>query len=82
MKYLVSYDLNKQGQNYSGLTTRLKNGYAAKPILLSQWVTKNTSWNALQIRNDLKGYIDSNDRLLVSGLDGADWAGYNLSSNP
>jgi hypothetical protein len=43
----------------------------------SQWALA-TTWTAVQLRDDLKGYIDANDRLLVVQV--ADWASFNLMS--
>lgn len=72
--YLISYDLDKPGQNYEGLITRLKQ-HGAFRVLFSQWALQ-TTWTAVQLRDDLKAYIDSNDRLLVTQV--ADWASYRL----
>ncbi len=68
--FLISYDLDKPGQKYEGLIARLKE-HGAVRVLLSQWALK-TSWTAVQLRDDFKRYIDSNDRLLVTQV--ADWA--------
>lgn len=67
-KYMVSYDLVKPGKDYTNLINRLKQHGAVK-ILLSQWVIR-TTWTAAQLRDDLQQHIDSNDRLLVTGLTG------------
>jgi CRISPR/Cas system-associated endoribonuclease Cas2 len=66
--YLISYDLDKPGQNYSGLIDRLKQLGAVK-ILYSEWVLRTTS-TAVQLRDDLKRFIDANDMLLVVALTG------------
>lgn len=64
--FIVSYDLRKQGQDYSWLINRIKqySGYAK--LLESLWVVNVGTWWALEIANDLKQYIDSNDGLFVS----------------
>jgi len=72
--FLISYDLDKPGQNYDGLIARLKQ-HGAFRVLLSQWALAST-WTAAQLRDDLKTYIDANDRILVTVI--ADWASYNL----
>ena len=72
--YLISYDLDKPGQNYERLIARMKQ-LGAFHVLLSQWALA-TTWTAIQLRDDLMQYIDSNDRLLVTGI--SDWAFYNL----
>lgn len=74
---LVSYDLDKPGQNYERLITRLKE-HGAFRVLLSQWALK-TTWTPVQLRDDLKSYIDANDRLLITEV--ADWASYNLMAS-
>ena len=76
--YLISYDLDKPGQDYSRLINRLEQ-YGAVRILYSEWVLK-TTWTAVQLRNDLQTYIDSNDLLLVVGLSGeAAWTSLMIS---
>ena len=67
-KYMICYDLLKPGKDYEPLIARLKQ-WGANKILYSQWVLR-TEQNAVQIRDDLKKFIDGNDRLLVSGLTG------------
>lgn len=76
--YMVSYDLDKPGQDYEKLIKRLKE-HGAVRILLSQWALR-TNWSAIQLRDDLKGYIDGNDRLLVSELMG-EWASWNIMAS-
>ena len=72
--FLVGYDLDKPGQNYTRLTTRLEQ-LGAFRVLMSEWALKSAA-TAIQIRDDLKSYIDSNDRLLVTEV--GDWAATNL----
>jgi hypothetical protein len=72
--YLISYDLDKPGQNYEQLIARLK-AHGAFRVLMSQWAL-GTNWNAKQLRDDLAPYIDSNDRLLVTQV--TDWASWNI----
>ena len=66
--YLISYDLDKPGQEYEPLTNRLKQLGAVK-VLYSEWVLKTTA-TAVDIRHDLMRFIDSHDMLLVVGLTG------------
>jgi hypothetical protein len=41
-----------------------------------------TELNCVQVRDDLKGYIDQNDELLVAELSGtAAWMGFNKSGS-
>ncbi len=73
MKYLISYDLDKPGQNYTGLISDLQRSGAVR-VLKSAWVI-NTSWSAVQIRDWVKQRTDSNDRVVVTELD--NWAAHN-----
>jgi hypothetical protein len=72
--FLISYDLDKPGQNYDKLINRLKE-HGAFRVLFSQWALK-TTWTAVELRDDLKTYMDSNDRLLVTEV--ASWASWRL----
>ena len=72
--YLISYDLDKPGQNYERLTARLKQLQAVR-VLMSQWALKS-AYDAKELRDDLKRYVDSNDRILITEI--RDWASYNL----
>ncbi len=64
--YLVSYDLDKPGQDYPALIKRLEE-FLAKRILFSQWLMVHTA-TPEAIRNDLQRFIDKNDRILVVEL--------------
>jgi hypothetical protein len=77
MRYIVSYDLNKQGQDYTSLTDELKR-FGAKKVLYSQWVLRHNSTTCANLRDHFWKFMDSNDRLLVTELDGSGWAGMNL----
>jgi hypothetical protein len=61
--YLISYDLDKPEQNYSGLLGRLRE-LKAQRFLYSEWFLINAA-NSEQIRDDLLRFIDNNDRILV-----------------
>ena len=63
MYYLVTYDLNKSGQNYDGLISAIKK-YPYCKALYSAWFIKSSS-SADSISADLSKHIDSNDNLLV-----------------
>ena len=78
--YLISYDLDKPGQDYPRLITELERLGAAR-ILYSEWIFRSTS-PAVQIRDWLKSFIDSNDMLLVVALTGeAAWTGLMVSGD-
>lgn len=74
----VSYDLPKPGQDYPSLTTALKN-LGAKKILQSHWVLRSAS-TAVELREHLKPFIDSNDRLFVDQI--SEWASHKTLATP
>jgi CRISPR-associated endonuclease Cas2 len=74
--HVVSYDLDKPGQNYPLIVKRLEQ-IGAKRIQFSQWMLKNTA-TATALRDDLAKYIDENDRLLVVDVTNAPMAWHNL----
>lgn len=84
MVYMVSYDLNapETRDSYRDLIAHLTE-LGFRRVLFSQWVV---DWvgptTATIIRDVLWTDMDPNDRLLVTCLDSADWAGYNLMVNP
>ena len=78
-KYLISYDLDKPGQEYHRLIKELERLGAIR-VLYSQWVFRTTS-TAVQIRDYLRSFIDSNDMLLVVALTGeAAWTSLMVSN--
>lgn len=77
MKYMISYDLLKPGQDYQTLYDELERFNAVR-ILDSQWILDHNNTNAVDLRDHFRGFIDSNDRLMVVGVSG--WAGRNLLS--
>lgn len=74
----VSYDLRQPGADYSSLTNALRE-LGAKKVLLSHWVLRSPS-SAVQIREYLKQFIDTGDRLFVAQI--SDWASYNTVTTP
>lgn len=67
--YLISYDLYKTGQNYELLIENIKklspNNWCHP--LESLWVIKS-NFESIQIRNDLRNFIDENDLILVAQI--------------
>lgn len=61
--YSVSYDLLSPGKDYQKLYDRLS-ALGGRRVLYSQWMTKG-AFTAEQLRDDLRRYVDANDRLLV-----------------
>lgn len=64
--YLVSYDLDKPGQDYPDLIARLEQ-LGAQRVLYSEWLLVNSATSAA-IRDDLLRFMDANDRILVAEL--------------
>lgn len=72
--FLISYDLLKPGQDYSGLYAALER-LRARRVLLSAWVLRG-QYSCVGLRDSLKPLVDANDRLLVNQV--SDWAGLSL----
>lgn len=75
MRYLISYDLDSPGKNYDALIGALES-VGAKRVLFSQWVVRWDGTSAVGIRDWVKTFIDTNDRILVVEIDGTGWASY------
>ena len=80
--YMIGFDLNREGKNYSerhkALTERLEK------LFSTYWHHLDSTWivvsdlSAKEIRDDLKKALDDNDELLVAGLNGEGaWTGFN-----
>jgi len=68
MVYLITYDLNKTGKNYTGLYSALRRyEYIRDNGLDSVWFV-STTWTATQIYENLRIYLDVNDRILVTQM--------------
>lgn len=79
-KYLISYDLDKPGQDYSRLISELERLGGVK-VLYSEWLLRSNA-SAEQLRNHLQAFIDSNDMLLVVALTGeAAWTSLMVANN-
>lgn len=72
--YCVSYDLNKSGQNYSGLYAELEASPSWWHFLDSTWLI-STSETADQLSARLLKKLDTNDRVLVIKVT-RDYAGW------
>ena len=74
--YLIGYDLDKPGQDYSNLIEAIKKIGTWWHCLDSTWLVKS-NYTATQIRDYLLPHIDQNDELLVALLSGeAAWYGF------
>lgn len=75
--YLIGYDLDSPGQDYSDLIAAIKALGAWWHHLDSTWLVVSELTHTA-IRDHLKSYIDSNDELLVINVSGdaAAWYGF------
>jgi hypothetical protein len=64
MVHLITYDLNKKGQNYDGLYVAIQKLGKWWHYLDSNWLVE-TSYSTSQISEILKNELDNNDNLLV-----------------
>ena len=77
MIYIVSYDLNKQGQRYKELIDAInKLGYDRLHPEESFWLIATDKLNADSILKQLKPFLDSNDRMFISKAVASDRAGW------
>ncbi len=73
---MIGYDLVEPRQNYDELIEAIKNLGNWWHCLDSTWLLK-TGLSAVQIRDALSPFVDSNDLLLVSQVAGdAAWEGF------
>ena len=88
MKYLVSYDLMDEGQDYPRSTDELNHNLVGHKVLQSQWIVES-NMNTTELLHHLLSFVDHNDRLLIVRLpddlsirvrDGIDWI--NVITNP
>lgn len=62
--YFILYDLRAPGRDYNGLYNAIKNYGIWGHLTESAWAIVTTQ-SASEIANNLRAYIDSNDRLMV-----------------
>ncbi|MFA5080315.1 MAG: hypothetical protein WC472_01680 [Candidatus Paceibacterota bacterium] len=75
--YLVSYDLNKIGQNYALLYGELKKTGTYNHILDSTWlVSSDEDVKTFTQRLYINGKLDGNDHVLVFDITNSLWWGY------
>lgn len=79
-KYIIGYDLNKSGQDYTALIEGIKKlgGNDWWHCLDSTWIIPHAG-PATAIRDNLMQYIDANDELLVTKLESGEWATYGFN---
>lgn len=74
LTFLLTYDLNRPGQNYPGLTTALEQAGAVR-ILYSTWLVASNE-SALQLINRYQAHLDANDRVFACAV--GNWAYNNI----
>jgi hypothetical protein len=72
-KYIITYDLNKPGQDYDSLIDAIKS-YDNAYVLKSAWFVK-TSRSSSEIYNHLGSFIDKTDRIFIAEIT-ANWYCY------
>ena len=77
--FTVSYDLMKPGQDYTALLNRIR-AFGGVRQLESYWSFRYQA-TAAQVRDDLRRYIDTNDRLLVVDVTNQQFAWHNLRAD-
>lgn len=76
--FFLSYDL-KNKKDYQKLYGELEKFHAVR-IVDSTWCFKRINTNAKSLRDYFKGFVDSDDALIVSEV--TDWAGWGVDSSP
>lgn len=71
---MISYDLNKPGQDYEELIAAIKDYGTWAKLLKSAWLIYTTS-NSQGIYNNLSKYLDKNDTIFIN-LVTSDYFGY------
>ena len=72
---LVTYDLNKSGQNYYALIEKIKTLGAWAKVQQSVWYL-HTSYSADEVLDHLTKVTDFNDSLFVTNMSSASWRGF------
>ncbi len=76
MVFLVTYDLNKPGKDYSRLYASLRQyDYIRDPVLDSAWFV-STSWSSAQIYEHLRHSMDRSDRLFITQIQAGGHSGW------
>lgn len=80
MRYVISCGLLTPDKDYQQLTDAL-GGIRATHIMPTQWVASRNGTSPARLRDWVRQYVDEHDRVLVTELDGAGWAGCNLEAS-
>lgn len=77
--YLVTFDLNRAGQDYVRMHDAIKSLGNYQKIATTTYIIKSSS-SAASIRDYLRNKMDGNDELFVAALTG-EWASTGLSAS-
>ena len=70
--FIITYDLCGKGKDYSGLTDSIKKYDDNFKITESCWIIFCDESSSITIRDHLKQFLDSDDRIFVGLLEGND----------
>lgn len=76
MIYLVTYNLNSPGRNYSTLYEAVERYEHIKDPKLESVVFLASGWEPDQIYDDLRQYMDDSDRLFVTRINSNEYRGW------
>ena len=76
--YTISYDLTNPGRDYETLSNAIKKYGFWWHQCGSVWIISVNNTNSTTIRDYLKQFIDTNDKLFVAKLSG-EWAAYGFT---
>jgi hypothetical protein len=79
---LIAYDLGspETSADYEDLITKIKSYGSYRKVQYSLWLIRTDKLTGT-VRDELKPYLDSNDKLLVMRVTGVGWASRNLPSS-
>ena len=77
MRYVISYDLRKPDRDYQSLYEALES-IGAERVLQSQWGVRRNNTKAAKLRDHFWQFMDRNDGILVTAIDGKDWGARGL----
>jgi hypothetical protein len=76
MIYVIKYQLNKPGKDYTSLYSALQQyDYIRDNVLHSTWFV-STSWTAGQIYEHLRHHLDVSDRIFITRVETGQNAGW------
>jgi hypothetical protein len=75
-RFIISCDQITQGYNYAGWTNELARLQSLR--LMDRVWGANVNATSVELREHLKKYLGTLDRLIVIDRDGPDWAAWNL----